>query len=128
MKLGYSKDGGPESTVDGWFFEIKSLFTIALLRFGPGSRDAFHNHAFHCVSWLLKGRLLEEHFGGGRTMHEPSFRPIHTKMDTYHKVTSIGTSWVFTLRGAWRSMWQESVIVNGSFQRERILTHGRVVV
>ena len=49
MKLfKYMKDGGPESTVWGYFLiEIKSLFTIVLLHFKNGSREAYHNHAFN---------------------------------------------------------------------------------
>lgn len=48
------KDGGGDSTVTGYFLiEIKSLFSVVLLRFDGESRDAYHEHAFNCVSWLL---------------------------------------------------------------------------
>ena len=55
MKLCYvGKDGGPESTVWGfWLIEIKKLFSVALLCFENGSREAFHTHAFNSVSWVL---------------------------------------------------------------------------
>lgn len=60
--LYYGKNGGPESRVWGYFLiEIKSLFSIVLLRFENGSRDAYHTHAFHCFSWLLRGHLTEYH-------------------------------------------------------------------
>ena len=50
------KDGGPESKVDGyWLFRHKRLFTVALLRFSKGSREAYHSHAFNAVSWVLTG-------------------------------------------------------------------------
>jgi hypothetical protein len=53
-----TKDGGAESTVWAhWLIEIKSLFSVALLRFEDGTRDAFHSHAFGCVSWVICGRL-----------------------------------------------------------------------
>jgi len=41
-----AKDGGPESPVDGYFLiEIKSLFSIALLKFNNGGRENYHTHA-----------------------------------------------------------------------------------
>lgn len=58
--LKYGKDGGPESTVWGyWLIEWKPVFSVALLCFENGSREAYHSHAFDSVSWLLKGQLVE---------------------------------------------------------------------
>jgi DNA modification methylase len=38
-----TKDGGPESPVDAYFlFEIKSLCSVALLKFNRGCREAHH--------------------------------------------------------------------------------------
>ena len=55
-----AKDGGPESKVTGyWLIESKRWFSIALLRFDEGSREAFHTHAFNAISWVLWGELLE---------------------------------------------------------------------
>ena len=107
--LSYGKDGGPESTVSGfWFVEIKPLFSIVLLKFEEGSRDAYHEHAFNSVSWLLKGVLREEHLRGTRiNYHVPGWLPIITKRDTYHQVKSLGTSWVFSIRGPWAKTWKE---------------------
>mgnify|MGYP001575993171 CR=1 FL=1 len=58
MKLFYyGKDGGPESHVWGfWLIEAKSLFSIVLLRFENGTREAYHSHAFNSLSWVLRGR------------------------------------------------------------------------
>lgn len=103
------KDGGPYSTVTGyWLVEIKGLFSIALLRFDKGSREAFHNHAFHSISWLLKGEVEEYHltraedgqvsFGEVKNFR-PSLKPILTYRSTFHKVISKATSWVLTFRG-----------------------------
>lgn len=105
------KDGGPESTVWGLFFiEIKSLFSVAILVFENGSRDAYHNHAFNCVSWLLKGQL-HEHFqdNEGYNIYHPSLKPVFTYKSTFHKVISIGRTYVLTFRGPWSKTWSEYI-------------------
>lgn len=102
------KDGGPDSTVWGvWLFELKRLGSVALLCFEHGSRDAFHSHAFDSVSWVLRGKLAEIQLEGGITRYTPSFRPILTRRATFHKVHSIGRTWVLTFRGPWAKTWQE---------------------
>ena len=109
MKIfSYGKDGGSDSIVSGyWLIEIKPLFSIALLRFGDGSREAFHSHAFNCVSWILKGRLRELHLDGSEQIHKMGLKPILTYRDTFHKVFSEGTTWVITFRGPWVKNWKE---------------------
>jgi len=105
----YGKDGGPYSTVWGFFLiEIKSLFTVVLLRFEDGSREAYHSHAFNCFSWLLSGKL-EENFRGKtrRKYYLPSWLPFTTKRDTFHRVVSTKTSWVLSFRGPWAKTWEE---------------------
>lgn len=124
--LSKSKDGGPESTVTAyWLIEWKWLFSIALLRFDNGSRDAYHSHAFNCISWLLKGRLEEHelHLEPGLVrVYEPSIEPIITKRTTFHKVVSVGRSWVLTFRGPWSKTWEERLP-----DRQVTLGSGRVV-
>jgi hypothetical protein len=124
MKLFYKgKDGGKESTVWGyWLVEIKSLFSIAVLRFEDGTRDAYHSHAFNCISWVLRGKLEEQHTNGKIEFHTPGLKPVITKRETFHKVRSWGRTWVFTLRGPWADTWKEHV--QG---QEHTLTHGRVI-
>lgn len=139
--LSKSKDGGAESTVWAyWLFEIKSLFSIVLLKFENGSRDAYHNHAFNCISWVLKGKLVEHVketspagvFRGESypsldwdfiNTYKPSLRPVFTYRDTMHKVVSEGTTWVVSFRGPWSKTWKE--VVQGE---EITLTSGRKVV
>lgn len=117
------KDGGYDSTVWAYFlFEIKWLFSIALLRFEDGSRDAYHSHAFHCVSWVLRGALEEEILGDDIHWHVPRFLPFITRRTTFHKVTSVGRSWVLTLRGPWAKSRQEYLPAE---DRVVTLTHGR---
>lgn len=127
--LSIAKDGGKESTVTGyWLIEIKSLFSIVLLRFDHGSREAYHSHAFNCISWILKGQLEEKHLGKSplsshTEFHYAGFKPIITKKKTFHKVYSHGTTWVLSFRGPWAKEWKE--YVDGE---EITLTHGRKVV
>ncbi len=121
-----NKDGGPKSTVTGyWLAEIKSLFSIALLKFENGSRDAYHSHAFDSVNWVLRGRLAEEHLSGEFVDYVPSLRPVITRRDTFHRVISSGTSWVLSFRGPWTSTWQE---YNPATDNYSTLAHGRTVV
>lgn len=121
--LSVTKDGGDESTVWAyWLIEIKSLFSIALLRFENGSRDAYHTHAFNCVSWVLSGCLIEEHRSWDVVKHFPSIFPVFTYRSTYHKVSSVGRTWVFTIRGPWTRQWMEFLPSEG---REITLTNGR---
>lgn len=124
--LTVTKDGGEESTVWAyWLIEIKSLFSIALLCFENGSRDAYHTHAFNSISWLLWGQLEEEiaDVYEVSAIYSPSVKPIHTRRETFHKVTSYGRSWVLTFRGPWVDRWSERV-----GDSRLTLTHGRNVV
>jgi hypothetical protein len=103
-----AKDGGPESHVTGyWLCEIKSLFSVALLKFEDGSRDSYHDHAFNSISWVLFGLLVELHKDSFALMHPTSLRPVLTLKSKFHKVVSIGTTWVLTFRGPWSKTWQE---------------------
>jgi hypothetical protein len=118
------KDGGPESKVFGkWIFRIKSLFTMAVLRFDEGSREAYHAHAFNCVSWVLRGELEAHMFDGTVNTYRPSFRPIVTRRDTFHKVYGRApATWVFTLRGPWVNQWKEYIPESSKMVT---LTHNR---
>ena len=120
--MSWEKDGGKESTVSGLYIvEIKKLFSIVLLKFSDGSRDAFHSHAFNCWSIQFSGRLRER-FLSGQTRIIPKWRFFPTWRTTFHKVASTGDSWVLTFRGPWADEWQEFIPSTGGF---RTLTHGR---
>lgn len=117
------KDGGPESRVWGyWLIELKKWFSIVLLRFEDGGREAYHSHAFNCFSWVLSGHLTEMHKDGGVQCHRPSWRPFGTYRDTFHKVVSVGDTWVLSFRGPWAKTWKEFLPCDG---KEVTLTHGR---
>ena len=124
--LEITKDGGAESTVWAhWLFEIKGPCSVVLLRFEPGSRDAYHEHAFNCVSWVLRGKLIESVRDGGvlwANLYCPSLRPVVTRRDTFHKVVSVGRTWVVSFRGPWAKTWREYLPDTGEV---RTLTHGR---
>lgn len=138
MKLLFGhKDGGPESEVTCYGIEIKSLFSIMLLRFTPRTREAYHSHAFNCINWVLRGVLFEEivvcpnrhvYKGGvnGLAYHYPSLKPFTIWRNTYHRVRSMAwsdrkrtlqpNSWVLTIRGPWVDRWIDD---------DRWMTHGR---
>lgn len=129
------KDGGPLSTVTGyWLVEIKSLFSVVLLKFEDGSRDAYHSHAFNSLNWMWgevdEERIVPTHddvyrypYVTKRTKMRSRLLPYFTSRDNIHKVTSKGTTWVLSLRGPWAETWRE--YVGGVW---KTLTHGRVEV
>lgn len=132
MKLFFkAKDGGDKSLVTGyWLIESKRFFSIVLLRFDKGSREAYHTHAFNCLSLVLKGRLLEHRLHGeGRQssrFYEASPRPFITTRDNFHRVFGLAKhTWVLSIRGPWCDRWQEYLPKE---HREITLTHGRRVV
>lgn len=103
-----AKDGGPKSTVVGyWLVELKKLFSVVLLRFDDGSRDEFHSHAFNSLSWVLRGRLVENHIDGRVEEHRAGLWPVTTRRSTFHRVVSQGTTWVVSFRGPWSDHWHE---------------------
>lgn len=122
--LQWAKDGGPSSTVDGFFaVEIKSLFSIVLLRFGHGTRDAYHSHAFNALTWVLKGRLVEHLADGMIRVFYPSTTPKWTQRECIHKVESDGVSYAISFRGPWNRTWYE---LRGADRQRVKLGHGRV--
>jgi hypothetical protein len=54
-KFFYTKpDGGKDSGVTGYFLiEWKPIFSIGILHFKEGTREAYHNHAFNALTWWL---------------------------------------------------------------------------
>lgn len=124
------KDGGDESSVTGyWLIEIKSLFSIVLLRFEGKSRNAFHEHAFNSINWLFDGVLKETHLLRVQTnFYKPSWKPFIIRRYDFHKIDSIGyddPAWVLSFRGPWAKTWKEFLPNTGKY---KTLTHGRVEV
>lgn len=116
-------DGGANSGVTGYFLiEAKSLFSIVLLRFGNGSREAFHSHAFNAVTLWLKGRI-REHDVDGASREFSAGMWKWTPRNCFHKVEGLGTAWAISFRGPWANQWQEN-------RRGELvtLTHGRKVI
>ena len=126
-----AKDGGPQSTVTGyWLVELKNLFSVVLLKFEDGSRDEYHSHAFNSLNWVLKGEVQEEVLWDhppddvlGDT-YRPSLKPVLTKRSRFHRVVSKGTTWVFSIRGPWSKHWLE---FDPKSRRMVRLTHGRKI-
>ena len=123
------KDGGPDSTVTAYILiEIKCLFSIMLLRFDGPSRPVYHTHAFNGISWLLTGCLTETFspvIDNVIKIYKPSFKPISTPRQPFHRVDSVGISWVLTFRGPWNRYWYEYDPVK---HKTTSLTHGRVEI
>ena len=125
-----SKDGGPDSNVTGyWLIESKKLFSIVLLCFNKGSREAFHSHAFNAISWVLSGRLNEctkNKMGYRNELILPSIKPIFTPREKLHKVTGLSNkTWVITFRGPWSNTWKEFF---DKTNEEVTLTSGRKII
>lgn len=122
------KDGGPESNVTGYFLvEIKWLFSIVLLRFAPGSREAYHTHAFNALSLIVDAGLYE--YVKGRPMENRWLYPgwNWTARNRFHRVynDTRDNVWALSLRGPWIDNWKEYLPAT---EQEITLTHGRKVV
>ena len=117
-------DGGEGSGVTALYLvEIKSLFTVAILRFEGESRRAYHNHAFNALTLWLRGRVVEELRDGDINYFRPG-NVKYTPRTCFHKVHVHGTPvWALSFRGPWSKTWQEDR--EGSVVT---LTHGRVVL
>lgn len=127
MRLFYhGKDGGKLSTVEGfWLIEIKPLFSVALLKFNEGSREAFHTHAFHAVSWYLFGDATEYDIDGTSKRWVGFCFPKITLRNKFHKVYAHKPTYVLTLRGPWVDRWKEFLPRTKEYLT---LTHGRKVI
>jgi hypothetical protein len=122
-------DGGKESGVTGYFLiEWKILFSIGILRFNKGSREAYHSHAFNAITWWLKGKVREEIFHKN-PMHEaqgeyriftPSLKYKKTLRGHIHKIFAYEPTWALTFRGPWKNYWWEY-----KDNKVKKLTHGR---
>lgn len=125
-------DGGKESGVTGWFLiEWKVLFSIGVLHFKKGSREAYHNHAFNAITWFLKGSVTEKHLSGEEKQFSASLKPKFTKRDCFHKVVSDSDTYALTFRGPWQDTWKEFRTMSGYVRTQSgfiTLTHGRNIV
>ena len=130
-----ASDGGKKSGVTGfWFIEIKSLFSIVLLKFNPGTRENYHSHAFNALTLWLWGDVTEESIIGQSDDGSPAIqhkgwpksgRFKWTPRRNIHRVIAHRSTWCLSIRGPWHRTWQEY----DPRTREIItLTHGRVEV
>jgi hypothetical protein len=115
-------DGGKSSGVTAYFLiEWKILFSIGILHFKKGSREAYHNHAFNALTWWLKGSVTEEKIDKVSKNYKPSFKPKYTSRGNFHKVIAYKDTYALTFRGCWKDTWNE-------FKNNELitLTHGRL--
>ena len=120
------KDGGKDSPVDAYFLvEFKNFFSIAVLKFNKGGREAFHTHAFNALTWFIYGDLEEEDVRGDLYTYKTSLKPKFTPKDKNHRVKATIDSWCFTIRGPWRDRWTE---YNKKTNETTEFTHRRKVL
>lgn len=122
-----SHDGGKDSGVTGyWLIEWKRGFSIVLLRFSQGSREAYHSHAFNALTWWLRGEVKEEIIVNDQvvTKHWLPGRMKLTPRNMMHRIMGIAkASWCLSIRGPWIDTWLER-----KHGKEYTLKHGREVV
>lgn len=109
MKILFNRyDGGADSGVTGyWLIEWKRVFSIVLLRFGPSTREVLHSHAFHALTWWLRGEAREHHADGRVLTWRPSLRPKWTPRSVCHRIEPLRETWALSFRGPWRRTWTE---------------------
>ena len=127
-RLFYIKpDGGVDSGVTAYFLiEWKILFSIGILHFKEGSREAYHSHAFNALTWWLKGQVTEVrklNHAYTAKQYFPSIKPKYTTRDNMHRVNAYKDTYALTFRGPWKDTWNE--FKNGELIT---LTHGRQIV
>jgi hypothetical protein len=120
------KDGGPKSGVTGFFvIEIKSLFSVVLLKFERDYREEFHSHAFNALTWWIYGSVIELHKDGRALGWRPSILPKWTPRSCFHKIIPMKTAYAFSIRGPWSNKWYE---YNPISKETTTLTNGREIV
>jgi len=101
-------DGGKDSGVKAYFLiEWKVLFSIGILHFKKGTREAFHNHAFNALTWWLKGSVTEILINGTEKEFKASIIPKYTSRDCFHKVKAHEDTYALTFRSHWNDTWKE---------------------
>jgi hypothetical protein len=111
--------------VTGYFLiEWKPLFSIGVLHFKKGSREAFHSHAFNAVTFWLKGKVTElKHPTNDQALFKAGLKPKYTPRNNFHKVVAHTDTYALTIRGPWVDYWHE--FKKGEYLT---LTHGRKIV
>lgn len=123
--LSFAKDGGPESHVTGFFLiEIKSLFSVVILQFKEGTREAYHSHAFNALTFWLTAAAYEE-FPNGKSQYWSGGKWKFTPRNLMHRVRAIVDSYALSFRGPWKDTWEEYSEATG---KTSVLTHGRLVI
>lgn len=122
----WAPDGGKDSGLKGFYIiEIKSLFSIVLLDFQKGTRDAYHTHAFNAWTLWLKGKVFEYHLDGTVKKFKAGMLK-KTPRSTFHKIEPAGRAWAISFRGPWQQTWNEARPGGGNGDYKLVtLTHGR---
>lgn len=126
-----ASDGGKDSGVTAYFLiEWKILFSIGVLHFKKGSREAYHTHAFNALTWWLRGSVTEERVGlfsfllKKQKDFKASIKPKFTSRENFHKIIAHVSTYALTFRGPWRDTWRDTWReLRGN--KTVTLTHGR---
>lgn len=128
----WAKDGGPNSPVDAFYIiEIKSLFSIMLLRFGEGVREAFHSHAFNAWTfWISNSPIEERLMDGGLVVSNiyDKWSWKYTSRSIIHRYILGARNWALTFRGPWKKTWQEARYTLNGWEITTLKTPGREII
>jgi hypothetical protein len=108
------------------FFECKYFGGVILNIFNTNNQDRFHSHAFHSISFMLRGFYNEDVIENGNVITKhitPCIRYI--PKNYIHKITNSSKNALsITFETPWDSTWNEY------FSNGRIKTHtwGREVL
>lgn len=99
--------------------EIKYLFGIIVNIFNTTDQDRFHSHAFHALSWMVRGHYFEDVLENNAVISKKIERSRFIPKNYIHKITlSTPNAVSVTFEGPWGSTWNEY------FDSGRVKTYG----
>ena len=105
--------------------EIKYVGGIIVNIFNTENQDRFHSHAFHALSWMIKGHYYEDVIVDNETVTKLIEKSRFIPRNYIHKITkSSPNAMSVTFEGPWESTWNE-YFDNG---RVKTYTWGRRVI
>lgn len=99
--------------------EIKYLFGIIVNIFNTTDQDRFHSHAFHALSWMVRGHYFEDVLENSAVISKKIECSRFIPKNYIHKITlSTPNAVSVTFEGPWGSTWNEY------FDNGRVKTYG----
>lgn len=106
-------------------FEIKYLGGVIINCFNTENQDRFHSHAFHALSWMIRGYYYEDVIINDRIVSKKIVKSRFIPKNYVHKITKSSVNAIsVTFEGPWGPNWSEY------FDNGRIKTYawGRKIV